>query len=113
MRGMQGLDKYRAGSGCLELSCENTDSGVLLIDLVNEILEGTVAPEAPRTQTIGTVEELAANPQHVNEGAYDAKSPNTVASAIYPWTLPFDLWTAEARLYLTQLGVSRDQLLTG
>ncbi len=112
--GSEVLARRRPDIGLLELSCENTNTPVPYIDLVNEILEYAVKSDdpsdAPQAATVGTAAELAANPQHVNEKAY-ATQPGTVASAVYPWTLPFDLWTEEARLYLGQLGVSRERLL--
>jgi hypothetical protein len=43
------LFKRRPDLGDIELSCENTDTPLLLVDLVNEILEDAVAPPAPFT----------------------------------------------------------------
>ncbi len=57
-------------------------------------------------QTKGTPAERAANPQYVNTKAYDK-----LAGAVYPCSLPFDLWVAEARTYLGHLGVPRWQLM--
>src|SRR4029079_1410495 len=48
---------------------------------------------------------LNANPQYVNAAAYDA-----LATAVYPWTLPFNLPVIEARTYLAQLGIDRVRL---
>src|SRR5262249_48954981 len=57
-------------------------------------------------QTRRSVEELRAYPEHVNAAAYAR-----LREAIYPWTLPFDLWTEEIRAYLDQLGTSRSALI--
>jgi hypothetical protein len=105
------LDARRPDICRLELSCDNTNKPVPYIDLVNEILENAVAAGPPPVATVGEPAELAANPQQVNEAAYGGDKPGPLASAVFPWTLPFDLWTAESRLYLEQLGVPRDQFL--
>ena len=100
----------RPDIGQLELSCDNTNTPLPYIDLVNEVLENAVSPStaisAESRQTRGTAEELRAIPEYVNSEAYEA-----LAQESYPWHLPFDLWTEEARVYLAQLGVSRAQLM--
>jgi hypothetical protein len=99
----------------IELDCPNTDTALPYIDLVNELLEEAVAPaQAPETaasaarkrQTTLSTPELNANPEYVNKLAYEK-----LATAVYPWTLPFDLPLAEARAYLGQLNLSRAQLI--
>ncbi|HSZ69478.1 MAG TPA: neuraminidase-like domain-containing protein [Solirubrobacteraceae bacterium] len=99
----------------IELNCENTDTALPYIDLVNELLEEALAPpQAPETpatsarkrQTTLSTPELNANPEHVNDAAYEK-----LTGAVYPWTLPFDLPLAEARAYLGQLNLSRAQLI--
>jgi hypothetical protein len=57
-------------------------------------------------QTRGTQQELAANPQYLNPKAY-----NKLRNGVFPLTLPFDLWDAEARTYLEHLGVKRHRLM--
>jgi hypothetical protein len=94
------------------LNCDNTNTELPYIDLVNELLEDAVAPPADpnaaaRTrQTTLTTQELDANPQFVNAAAY-----TTLAGAVYPWNLPFDLPLAEARTYLGQMGLDRVKLI--
>ncbi|MBI4488142.1 MAG: hypothetical protein HY694_03575 [Deltaproteobacteria bacterium] len=93
----------------IELSCKNTNTVVPYIDLVNEILENAIAPghhDNRWPQTDGTAEELSVNPEHVNGDAYD-----TLASQVYPWNLPLNLWVEEARAYLGHLGVNRYELM--
>ena len=96
----------------IELSCANTNTVLPYIDLVNELLEDVVAPPADPVaaararQTTLTTDELNANPEHVNQNAY-----TTLAAAIFPWILPFDLPLAEARTYLGHLGTDRVALM--
>ncbi len=96
----------------IELSCANTNTVLPYIDLANELLEDAVAPPADpiaaarARQTTLTTDELNANPEHVNQDAY-----TSLANAIFPWTLPFDLPLAEARIYLGHLGTDRVALM--
>lgn len=172
---LEALFARRPDIGRFNLSCENTNTLVPYVDLVNEVLEEAVLPltftidasDFPSslndctipdglikafkdngysisnyayitvqekdeewrildrgwnyniarsdtdkleilvaTQTGGTADALSANPEHLNPKAYDK-----LAQAIYPWHLPFDLWTAEARTYLNHLGVHKYQLM--
>ncbi|MDF2679175.1 MAG: toxin subunit [Brevibacillus sp.] len=105
---LHALFERRPDIGTLELSCENTNTTLPYVDLVNEILENAVSPETSveTSRTSGTSELLGASPQYVNGGAYD-----TLAEQLYPWHLPYALWTEEARLYLEHLNVKRDELM--
>jgi hypothetical protein len=165
----------RPDLGEIELSCENTNVAVPIIDLVTEILENAVSPPAAFTplalsparetdlaqpiaspalsaefsppltqgarievleegkrwrvgdeafaysitkrstglevetrsrQTSGSSAERRATPQYINRAAYDA-----LAEAVYPWALPFDLPSTEARVFLQHLGVNRHELI--
>jgi peptidoglycan hydrolase-like protein with peptidoglycan-binding domain len=108
------LLKRRPDIADLQLSCENTNTPVPYIDLVNElleraILEGSTPPRAsePQTQTVGTAAELAAYPQHLDARVYSAD----LAKAVHPWILPFDLWAEEARAYLGSMDVRRSRIM--
>jgi peptidoglycan hydrolase-like protein with peptidoglycan-binding domain len=96
----------------IELNCRNTDTVLPYLDLVNELLEDAVAPPADPVaaararQTTLTTDELNAHPEHVNQAAYA-----TLAGAVFPWRLPFDLPLAEARTYLEMLGTDRVSLM--
>jgi hypothetical protein len=83
----------------LSLSCENTQTALPYIDLVNEILETYVAFDKPTDVAYdtgaATTPELLAEPQNVLPAAYD-----TLKSARYPLALPFDLWLETARGFL-------------
>ena len=100
----------RPDLGAIELSCDNTNGVVPYIDLVCEVLEDAVSAPSQDTvrarQTSGSPEELRANPRFVNEAAY-----TTLRNAVFPHAAPFDLWTAEVRAFLRQLGVPWHDLL--
>lgn len=94
----------------IELSCENTNGVLPYIDLVCELLEDAVATPitgAVRArQTTGSEAERRAVPRFVNQAAY-----NTLRTAVFPVSAPFDLWTAETRAFLSVLGVARHELM--
>lgn len=113
------LFRRRPDIGEIELTCENTNTLVPYLDLVNELLEEAVAPAVPpgqwghlpptlreQFQTRLSTEELSASPEHINTNAY-----RLLSGALYPWSLPFDLWMEETRVNLNQLGTSRANLI--
>lgn len=115
------LLERRPDIGQLELSCDNTNTLVPYVDLVNEILEYAIAhigPASPQLDidipdhiaTIGTATELSANPQPIKPEAYN-RAYDRLAGQVYPWDLPFDVWVEEARIYFEHLGVPRHQLI--
>lgn len=71
-----------------------------------ELIPGKLIVSFLSLQTSGTPEELKANPEQINTKAYDKLS-----NAVYPWTLPFNLWLEEARVYLNHIGVHRHELM--
>jgi hypothetical protein len=93
------------------LTCENSNTPLPAIDLVNEILEtivvvGKVDASSAHDTGSATAEELAANPQFTLEAARD-----TLAAALFPIRLPFDLRLETARVFLKALGTSRYEVL--
>ncbi|XXY16741.1 neuraminidase-like domain-containing protein [Sorangium sp. So ce216] len=85
----------------LRLTCENTQTALPYIDVVNEILEyfvahGTLEEAAARDTGSATTAELLAEPQSVIREAYD-----TLRAARYPLGLPFDLWLETVRRLCT------------
>jgi hypothetical protein len=92
----------------LQLSCENTNTTLPYIDLVNELLEDAVSPATatPHDSTDGSSDDLGASPEYLNQGAYA-----TLWQQVFPWTLPFDLGLAQGRIYLGKLGVQRSALM--
>jgi len=93
----------------LLLNCENTNTPLPYIDLVIELLEDFVSPPTNPTQRQTTLiaAELAANPEHSNEAAY-----NRLKTAVYPSGLPFNFPLEESRVYLSHLKQPRHQLMT-
>ncbi|MBE9128304.1 MULTISPECIES: neuraminidase-like domain-containing protein [unclassified Coleofasciculus] len=98
--------KRRGDIGNIKLSCQNTNTPLPYIDLVNEILENAIEPTNKVYQTEGTAEELRAMPEHLNINAYQILKQQK-----YPWNLPFHLWNEEARVYLEHLGIKRSDLM--
>ena len=83
----------------IALTCENTNTAMPHIDIVNEILEyyvsnGALDKDAANDTGRATTPELLAEPQNIIAEAYD-----TVRQARYPLTLPFDLWLETARKF--------------
>lgn len=83
----------------LPLTCENTNTALPYIDLVNEILEYYVAHDgldasAARDTGEATSDELMAEPLQTIPQAYD-----TLKSVHYPLNLPFNLWLETVRLF--------------
>jgi hypothetical protein len=104
----------------LKLDCANAELPIPYLDLVNEILEACVvaksslphdliAPFDPHpndTSDGATADELAVNPENTDPKAYEP-----LLKAVYPGTLPFNLWLTTARAYLSSLGTSRYELM--
>ena len=97
----------------LPLTCENTNTPVPYIDLVNETLEYFVTHSLSLANykgydTGGNVspEELLANPQFVNEAAY-----NTLKTEIFPPPLPFHKPLETLRRHFDQNGVPLHQAM--
>ena len=96
----------------IPLTCENTNTELPYIDLINEILEfyvahnETLSAQAAHDNAGATAEELRINPQYVVDAAYEA-----LAKAVYPVDLPFNRSLTISRLYLNHLGVSRHELM--
>lgn len=99
------LLKRRPDIEHIQLTCENTNTVLPYIDLVNEILEYYAVNEAitgfkaPNVEDI-TGAELLANPQYVNQQAY-----TLLKGQVYPFNLPFNYFLEAIRLYYNQLGV--------
>ncbi|MDP3331768.1 MAG: neuraminidase-like domain-containing protein, partial [Methylococcaceae bacterium] len=86
---LDALVKRRPDLPHLRLTCENTNTVIPYIDLVNEVLEYFVAHDQLDAQAIQnnsseTASELRANPQHISLDAY-----KKLATAVYPFSLPY------------------------
>lgn len=101
------LLKRRPDLQHIKLTCENTNTLLPYVDLVNEILETYVVAKNLKKQDGAfpydtgntTAEELSANPQYTNSKAYD-----NLSKAIYPLAPPFHLPLTMARVHLGHLG---------
>lgn len=111
----------------IQLSCENTNTTMPYVDLVNEVLESYVAfrqslplkadadgnvavpaVPAPNESSPGvTAAELGANPENIRDTAYDR-----LEGAVYPFTLPFHQPITSLRLTLKQMGTSRHEVMS-
>lgn len=122
---LEKLFTRRPDLGCLELTCENTNTVLPYIDLANEVMESfvvhldkfkvttTAAGETDTKDIIDvwntedeTTGELLAQPQHTNYKAYCI-----LKSAVLPFTLPYHQPIDEIRIFLKFLGTSRYELL--
>jgi receptor-binding and translocation channel-forming TcA subunit of Tc toxin/ABC toxin-like protein/neuraminidase-like protein len=68
---------------------------------------GQLAVSGLSYQNSSIREDLKSSPENRNPAAYKKLSEN----AVFPWTLPFDLWLEETRAFLEALGVSRSKLI--
>lgn len=106
------LIAHRADLPHIQLTCENTQTALPYIDVVNEILEYYVAHgklaagAAHDTGRDVTTAELLAEPQNVLSAAYD-----TLKMACYPLKLPFDLWLETARRFFDHFDTPLWQVL--
>jgi hypothetical protein len=95
----------------IQLTCENTNTILPYIDLVNEILEyyvvnHTIAGfEGFNIQDITTI-ELLANPQFVNEQAY-----TILKNKVYPFNLPFNRSLEYLRLLYNHLKIELNEAM--
>ncbi len=93
----------------IALNCNNTDTTLPYIDVVNEILEAAVAPPAPPVTLIdtkGTSAERRAMPQQISADAYKLTS-----EAVFGLSLPFDLPFAQTAAYLAALGKPLSEIM--
>ena len=112
-----GKDKTVTGRrpdlGALPLTCENTNTAMPYIDLVNEILEYYIAHNDQLDVNLAydtgnaTTAELTAEPQNILPTVYT----NTLKQAVYPLNLPFDLWIETVRGFLNYFQIPLPQVL--
>ena len=98
----------RADIATLQLDCNNTNTELPYIDLVNELLENAIAPNTATKHdtTDGSSADLGAMPEYINSGAYDG-----LATYVFHWNLPFDLGLTQARAYLAAIPIDRSRLM--
>ena len=95
----------------LPLTCENTNTALPYIDLVNEIFEyyvayGSLDNYKGDSPADTTTPALLAEPQNILPIAYDE-----LRKARYPLALPFDLWLETVRLFFNHFGMPLWQVL--
>jgi hypothetical protein len=96
----------------LPLTCENTNTIIPYLDLVNEVLEyyvayGQLAAGAAHDVAGATAAELRATPQYTEPEAYR----KLAEEAAYPFSLPYHQPLDTLRTYAAHLGTSRVALL--
>ncbi len=109
----------------LKLTCDNTNTELPYIDLVNEVLESYILYSGPTQYAAHdtgdtTTAQLDASPQYtLDQAQYPAPSGSgtlagpyfTLANTVFPFTLPYNQPIAVARTYLGLPGSSRYQVL--
>lgn len=91
----------------IKLNCQNTNTSLPYIDLVNEVLEHAVVGDTEfEHQTTRKTEELKAMPEHINSDAY-----KKLGEEVFPFNLPFYLWNEEGSYILDKWGYKRHELL--
>lgn len=115
---LEKLFRRRPDLGNLQLTCENTNTVLPYVDLVNEVMESFIV-HLPQYQADGTTHldafnigeetsgELLSTPQHINHEAY-ARLKDTV----YPFTLPYHQPVDTIRALLSNLDTSRHELMS-
>ncbi len=106
------LMKRRPDLAHLQLTCENTNTVMPTIDLVNEILEFTLAHGALDDSTVNDsgrlpTEEVVAEPEFIQTSVYD----DVLRTSKAPSVLPFDLWHETTRAYAERLKVPLVEVL--
>lgn len=111
-RALHVLLKRRPDLQYLELSCENSETEIPYIDLANEVMESYILHinDDEKVKAFNNAEiskaELRLEPQQLHVEVY-----RTIASAKYPFTLPYHLPLDIIRTHGEQLGVSRFEVM--
>jgi hypothetical protein len=108
------LDKRRPDLKHLPLTCENTNTSLPYIDVVNEILEyrvahGSLAGNSGHGTNGARSAELLAEPQNVLREAYTILADGSRTK--YPLGLPFDLWLETVRSFFAYFGTPLWQVM--
>jgi hypothetical protein len=105
------LTKRRPDLLHLPLTCENTNTIIPYIDLVNEVMEyytvhGNLDKDAAYDTGDISAPELRASPQHFNPEAY-----NKLNNSVYPFTLPYHQPLDVIRTYGEHLKTGRNDVM--
>jgi len=103
----------RPDLAALPLTCENTNTAMPYIDLVNEILEyyvfhSQLGDGAAYDTGDASTADLIAEPQHILPQVY---SDTLKKKSVFPLGLPFDLWIETVRGFLNYFKVPLAQVL--
>ena len=101
---LERLFEHRPDLPFINLNCENTETELPYIDIVNELLEEFIDSSAIgwNKQTTRTKDELSVMPEHLNRDAY-TKLYNTYNLRYLPYHLALD----ECRSYLKAINIDR------
>ncbi|MFH0730309.1 MAG: hypothetical protein V2B19_28700 [Pseudomonadota bacterium] len=108
MKPFEALIKRRPDIPHIALTCENTNTAMPYIDIVNEILELRVAGDSTSIKAFDTgttaSQDLIAEPQNITWEAYVAGAGKVgLNECVYPIVLPFDLPLEMVRAFLNRL----------
>ncbi|MDM0116740.1 neuraminidase-like domain-containing protein [Variovorax sp. J22R133] len=104
----------------IQLTCDNTNTRIPYVDLVNEILASYVAHDVPFPYndpvdgvTNGTAGELRVNPISLTDAAAQAEATahERLQLAVFPFNLPYHHWLEVIRLYLQHFEIRRESLM--
>lgn len=106
------LLKRRPDLENIEFNRDNTRTPLPYIDLVNELLESVAQQSVFQGfQTVGTAENLAAQPTNEDPAAYNKLADATNYPKKIPFGLPFHRWHRESEAFLQHLQIPRDELV--
>lgn len=100
----------------IQLTCENTNTTLPYIDLINEVLESYIAlgyPVVNNTSTDISSDALKVNREYSDSFTEEISNQvyQRLEGAVYPYLLPFHKHLHSIRAYLKQLGTSRYELM--
>ncbi|HVG52876.1 MAG TPA: neuraminidase-like domain-containing protein [Vicinamibacterales bacterium] len=104
----------------IQLTCDNTNTRIPYVDLVNEILASYVAHELPFAYNdpkdgvvSGSADELRVNPISLTDAAADAArlAYKKLQGAVFPFNLPYHHWLDVTRLFLGHFDITRESLM--
>ncbi|MFC5470962.1 neuraminidase-like domain-containing protein [Cohnella suwonensis] len=111
------LRRHRPDLEHLQLTCENTNTVIPYIDLVNEVLESYIARGVPTvnntapdslSEDLNVSREYSASfPEDISNDASTA-----VKQAVFPFSLPYDRPLQSTRAYLEHMGTSLHELVS-
>ena len=117
------LKRRRPDLWGLRFSRANAETDDRYLSLALEVLESAVISRSnelaglpqylwPSNQTTYTQDQLAAAPQYTNDAAYTLLSgPHFPGNTVYPLSLPFDFYGAQAKAFSGLLGATRSDLM--